>query len=347
MELIVIKLIFALTISFLITLYLIPLISTIAHRLNEFGLGTLDIPDGTIKKHEKPIPYLGGVAIFVGFIVSLSFTLSFENQLMLFLIGTTLLLFIGLVDDLVVLKPYQKFSGQFIAAFCLVRSGFYLKESFFLYNFWSVPLSLFWILSVVNAFNLVDIMDGLASTIAVGASAAFLIIACLNQQWQVALLLSSFLGPLVAFLWYNKPPAHIYLGDAGSLFIGGILATVPFLLKWSIHNFYGFVVPAIVLAIPLLEVASLILVRSYKRIPFYKASPDHFALYLRNNGWSKNLILIYIFTLSLGLFCWSYLLFYNEMSFIQFVVLSLLFLFVWLFFLGFNFILCTFKLFWF
>lgn len=346
MELIVIKLIFALTISFLITLYLIPLVATIARRLNAFGLGTLDIPDGTIKKHEKPIPYLGGVAVFVGFIVSLSFTLSFENQLMLFLIGTTLLLFIGLIDDLIVLKPYQKFSGQFIAAFCLVRSGFYLKESFFLNNFWSIPFSLFWILSVVNAFNLVDIMDGLASTIAVGASTAFLIIACLNKEWQVALLLASFLGPLGAFLWYNKPPAHIYLGDAGSLFIGGILATVPFLLKWSTHNLYGFVVPVIILAIPLLEVSSLILVRSYKRIPFYKASPDHFALYLRNNGWSKNLILIYIFTLSLGLFYWSYLLLYDQISFIQFVILTLLFLFVWLFFLSFNFILRTFKLFW-
>jgi UDP-GlcNAc:undecaprenyl-phosphate GlcNAc-1-phosphate transferase len=263
----------------------------------------------------------------------------------LLLIGTTLLLFIGLIDDLVVLKPYQKFSGQFIAAFCLVRSGFYLKESFFLNNFWSVPLSLFWILSIVNAFNLVDIMDGLASTIAVSATSSFLLIACLNGQWQVALMLTSFLGSVCAFLWYNKPPAHIYLGDAGSLFIGGILATAPFLLKWSNQNVYGFIIPAIILAIPLLEVTSLVVVRTYKRIPFYKASPDHFALYLRNNGWSKNLILIYISVLSLSLFWWSYLILYNQMSFIQFVILSLLFLFIWLFFLCFNFIVRTFKLF--
>ncbi|OQA33738.1 MAG: putative undecaprenyl-phosphate N-acetylglucosaminyl 1-phosphate transferase [Candidatus Dependentiae bacterium ADurb.Bin331] len=162
----------------------------------------------------------------------------------------------------------------------------------------------------------------------------------------MALLLTSFLGPLGAFLWYNKPPAHIYLGDAGSLFIGGILATVPFLLKWSKYNIYGFAIPAIILAIPLLEVFFLIMVRSYKRIPFYKASPDHFALYLRNNGWSKNAILIYIFILSLSLFWWSYLILYNELSFIQFVILSVLFLSVWLFFLCFNFLLRTFRLFW-
>ncbi|MBI2775445.1 undecaprenyl/decaprenyl-phosphate alpha-N-acetylglucosaminyl 1-phosphate transferase [Candidatus Dependentiae bacterium] len=332
MELIVVKLIFAFLTSFLFTLYLVPLFSSIA-----FKLGVLDVPDGRIKKHEKPIPYLGGVAVYVGFILSLALTLSFDNRLIFLLVGATLLLFIGLIDDLINLKPYQKFAGQFIAAFCLVRSGLYLKESFFLNNFWGIPLSMLWILSIVNAFNLIDVMDGLACSAAASAGITFFIFACLSQQWQVALLLASFIGPVVAFLWYNKPPASIYLGDAGSLFIGGVLAIVPFLQTWSLHNPFAFIAPAIILAIPLLEVGTLIVVRTYKGIPFYKPSPDHFSIYLRQNGWTKFNILLYVFSLSLGLFLSSLAIVLNKVSFLQFVLLSIIFCFIWFFFLLINF----------
>ena len=274
MELMVVKLVFSFVISFLFTLYLVPLFSHIAHKL-----GVLDIPDGVIKRHEKAIPYLGGVAIYVGFLVTLALVVSFENRLMFLLLGTTLLLFIGLIDDLINLKPYQKFAGQFIAAFCLVRSGLYLKESFFLNNFWGIPLSMLWILSMVNGFNLIDVMDGLASTVAVSSGLIFLVFACFGGQWQVAFLLAAFIGAVLAFLSYNKPPAEIYMGDAGSLFIGGVMASIPFLITWSNYNPYGFLAPAIILAIPLLEVGTLIVVRTYKGIPFYKPSPDHFSIY--------------------------------------------------------------------
>ncbi|HEX2978534.1 MAG TPA: MraY family glycosyltransferase [Candidatus Babeliales bacterium] len=332
MELIVVKLVFAFLTSFLFTLYLVPLFSSIA-----FKLGVLDVPDGRIKKHEKPIPYLGGVAVYVGFILSLALTLSFDNRLIFLIVGATLLLFIGLIDDLINLKPYQKFAGQFIAAFCLVRSGLYLKESFFLNNFWGIPLSMLWILSIVNAFNLIDVMDGLACSTAASAATAFFIFACMSQQWQVAFLLASFIGPVVAFLWYNKPPATIYLGDAGSLFIGGVLAIVPFLQTWSIYNPFAFIAPAIILAIPLLEVGTLIVVRTYKGIPFYKPSPDHFSIYLRQNGWTKFNILLYVFSLSLGLFLSSLAIVLNKVSFLQFVLLSIIFSFIWFFFLLINF----------
>jgi UDP-GlcNAc:undecaprenyl-phosphate GlcNAc-1-phosphate transferase len=332
MELIVIKLCFAFIISFLFTLYLVPLFSAIA-----FKLGVLDVPDGRIKKHDKPIPYLGGVAVYVGFMSALALVLSFENQFIFLLVGTTLLLFVGLIDDLVNLKPYQKFAGQFIAAFCLVRSGLYLKESFFLNNFWAIPLSLLWILSVVNAFNLIDVMDGLACVTGACAAINFFIFACMTHQWQIALLLTAFIGPLIAFLYYNKPPATIYLGDAGSLFIGGVLSIVPFLQKWSFSNPYGFIAPAVILAIPLLEVGTLIVVRTYRGIPFYKPSPDHFSIYLRNKGWSKPGILIYVFLLSLAFFCSSCAIVWNHITLLQFVLLLLGFSSVWFLFITINF----------
>ena len=95
----------------------------------------------------------------------------------------------------------------------------------------------------------------------------------------------------MAFLWYNKPRARIYLGDTGSLFIGGFLAAIPFLFPWSALHPHGFITPALVLWIPLFEVVSLIVIRTRKGIPFYKGSPDHFCHYLQRWGWSVPAIL--------------------------------------------------------
>lgn len=318
-------LLFAPIISFLVTLYFVPLMSKIAFRLN-----ILDLPDGVVKKHKAATPYLGGVAIYLGFIVALCLVYPFENKSVFFLLGSTLLLFIGLIDDLVVTKPYQKFFGQCIAALCFVKAGFHLKENFFLLHYWQLFFSLFWIVLVVNAFNLVDVMDGLATSLALLASINFLAIALLLQQYNVALLLLSLIGGLGAFLWYNRPPARIYLGDAGSLFIGGFLATIPFLLSWSHYNAYGLLTPCIILAIPLLEVATLIIVRTYKRIPFYNASPDHFSIYLRLNGWSVPAILWYIGGLSctLGMVAYAFIL--NYLSLGSVMALGMIFLVIWL-----------------
>ena len=213
MDALMMRLFFSFFISLLITFYLVPIFAAFAAKL-----GVMDVPDGKIKKHERAVPYLGGVAVYVGFITTLALICPFEDQIFLFLIGITLLLFIGLIDDLLCMKPYQKFLGQLIVAFCFLKSGFYLKECFFLNNIWSIPISLFWILLVINAINLVDVMDGLATTVAICSSVSFFILALFFNQIHVALLLTTFLGSLCAFLWYNKPSAQIYLGDAGSLF---------------------------------------------------------------------------------------------------------------------------------
>ena len=283
-----IKYIFSFVFSFLITFYLVPFFSSLANKIQ-----FVDVPDGKVKQHKKPIPYMGGIAVYGGFLFSIAFTMPFENKIFLLLVGCTLLLLIGLVDDLLQLKAYQKFFGQLLVALCFLKAGFYLKEHFF-YNIWNLPLSLLWILTIINAFNLVDVMDGLATSIAIFATITFACIALIFQHHLVLLLLLPFLGALCAFLYYNKPPASIYLGDAGSLFIGGFLATVPFLFDWGTYNWYGYLTPIIILAIPLLECASLIIIRMYKNIPFYNASPDHFCLYLQSAGWSKEGILKYI-----------------------------------------------------
>ncbi len=288
----------------------------------------MDIPDGKIKRHERPTPYLGGVALYCGFLLSLALILPFENQILLLFIGFTLLFVIGLIDDLLVIEPYQKFFGQIIAALCFLKAGFYLKERFF-FSFINIPLSFLWILSIINAFNLVDVMDGLAALLALVATSTFLVIAFFFNLQAVSILLCAFLGSVSAFFIYNRPPAKIYLGDAGSLFIGSFLATIPFLFNWSIYTTYGYITPIIILVIPLLEVGTLILIRLYKRIPFYKGSPDHFSIYLQNNGWSKFGILLYIFTLSCALAVVAILFVMNYINISNLTIFGLIFLLIW------------------
>ncbi|EKD48595.1 MAG: hypothetical protein ACD_64C00238G0002 [uncultured bacterium] len=319
-----IKVIFSFIFSFLITLYLIPYFCLLAKRLQ-----FMDKPDGKIKKQSHAVPYMGGVAVYVGFLCGLAFTVPFENSISLLIIGTTLLLLLGLIDDLFQMKPYQKFFGQTIVALCFLKAGFYLKSHVF-HAAWKMPLSLLWILTVINAFNLVDVMDGLATSLALYATITLMLISYVLNQSIVMILLASFLGPLCAFFIYNRPPAHIYLGDAGSLFIGGFLATVPFLFDWGTYNWYGYLTPFVILAIPLLECISLIIIRAYKGIPFYQGSRDHFSCYLMDNGWSKVSILWYLFFLSIILGASSLLFTVGIISINALLGLGLLFLIVWI-----------------
>ncbi len=324
MDVTVVKILFAFIFSFLITFYLVPHFCLLARRLHFF-----DEPDGKIKKQLHATPYLGGVAIYAGFLCGLAFTMPFENRIFFLIIGTTLLLLLGLIDDLFQMKPYQKFFGQTIVALCFLKAGFYLKSHVF-HNIWKMPLSLLWILTVINAFNLVDVMDGLATSLAIYATLTLLAVSYFLQHSIAMIVLASFLGPLCAFFIYNRPPARIYLGDSGSLFIGGFLGTIPFLFDWGTYNWYGYLTPIIILAIPLLECVSLIVIRAYKGIPFYQGSPDHFSCYLIENGWYKTSILWYIFLLSTILGSVSLLFALGVVSIASTMCLGFLFLIVWI-----------------
>jgi len=291
-------------------LYMVPVMIRAAKKLR-----MLDRPDGKIKVQKSPVPYFGGIAVFVAFISSLALVYPFGEQLLWFLLGTTLLLFVGLIDDFNALTPLQKLSGQIVATACFLKGGFALKSRFFS-DYINVFASGFWILSVVNAFNLVDVMDGLSTTLAIVSAGSFLVISIILKQFALSLLLTVFIGALFAFLVFNKPPAKIYLGDAGSLFVGGFIAATPLLFRWTqVLNIYealpnfargslffetavSAMVPILIVGIPLLEVAALIVIRKSKGLPFYSGSPHHFACYLREKNWSEKKVLFFTFFIS-------------------------------------------------
>ena len=311
--------------SFILTYYSIPFISAIAFKYN-----IIDNPDGKLKVHKQPTPYLGGVAVFFGLVSTLALVFPPDNTIILSLIGGCfILLCVGLIDDILAITPAQKFIGQAIAAGCFLRAGFYLREAFFSF-IPNIILSFLWILTIVNAFNLIDIMDGLATITALSITTCFFCVALLYGELSIALLLCIFMGALMAFFFYNAPPALIYLGDAGSLFIGGFIGSLPFLFPWGTYTSYGFLAPILILFVPLAELGMLILIRTYKGIPPYKGSPDHFAIYFKRAGWSIWLILAYVVFIT-GLAGSVALAFaFSFISLLEYALLFILFITLWL-----------------
>ncbi len=311
---------FLAVVAFLFAFFFVLIVTPLLRR---FALvyNIVDAPDGKIKKQKEPIPYLGGAAIFSSFLVSFVVFLPFQGHLVFLLFGLSMLFALGLIDDLWVTTPLQKLVGQMLAAASFLLAGISLKEVF-LSSWVNSSLSFFWVLSVVNAFNLVDVMDGLATLLALCATLSFLFFALLFNLPYAVLLLSIFLGGLLGFFFYNKPPARLYLGDAGALFIGGFLAVVPFFFNWGFHSPTGFLVPVIILTLPLFEVLSLIVIRTCKGKPFYYGSPDHYCLYLLKKGWSKNEILIFSGAFALALFGVGYLVASGVLSLLQTFLIS-------------------------
>ncbi len=297
--------------AFFVVAFIVPFVfsclSTLFFRFLAHKIGILDKPNGGLKTHKKPVAYLGGVAIFFATTVSYLLLRPFFPQTSFMIIspyyflGLVALLVIGLIDDIFTISPFQKLVGQCIACIFFLQAGLYFKEPFLVLFlpkifcfpeslfFMGVGLSLWWMLSIINAINLIDIMDGLATVV---SFVALVGMALCSGAIDQGILLVPFLGVLVGFFLYNKPQASIYLGDAGSLVLGGILATTPFILGWGTTVHLGKIIaPFIILMIPIGEMCWLIGIRTRLNIPFYYGSPHHFALYFKRWGWSIENIL--------------------------------------------------------
>ncbi len=297
-------------ISFLLTLVTIPLFCKAA-----FFLKVVDIPDGKVKVHKKTTPYFGGVSIFFS-LLAVSFIANLFNSFhFLFnFIGITILMLIGLYDDIYVTKPLHKLFWQILVSILFLIGGNALKISF-LSDYFSYAITIFWFLTAINALNLVDIMDGLAGSISLFGCISFFCLAYYLNNNHIMIWLSILIGSLLGFLWYNKPQAKIYLGDAGSLMLGGILSLLPFYFV-TLNNFNdeGFFTGIIILGIPLMETFLLIIIRTYKNKPFYLGSQDHSVCYLRNKGWDDKKILYFFIFLSLCLGFVAQMFFYCKIS---------------------------------
>jgi len=248
-----------------------PLIRRVALRL-----GIIDQPNAR-KIHVNPIPLLGGVAIYVAFIAALLlFGNRFRlNELVSILIGASLVSFLGVWDDRRGLSPLLKLAGQLLAASILVLTGVHVGT--FPWEALNVALTLAWVVIITNAMNLLDNMDGLSGGIGAIAAIFFLLLAAMNDQYLVGALSAALVGACLGFLVYNFNPASIFMGDAGSLFLGFILAAVAIKLRFPEGiQIVTWMVPVLILGLPLFDTALVIVSRLRRGFnPLTTPGKDH------------------------------------------------------------------------
>ncbi len=264
----------AFVLALLLGLYFTPLARQAALRF-----GIVDKPDGRLKQQDAPVPYLGGLAVFLAYLVGLGMVLAFNGLLLGLLLTGTLTLLVGLVDDFGVLTPAAKLAGQAIAVFVLLRSGAVIELVEVPYALrW--PLAALWLFGVCNAFNLLDIMDGLAAGVGAVAGLAFGVMAMTTGEYPEAAASFALAGALGGFLVFNVHPARIYLGDAGSLAVGLTLGALAIAIRWTERSPAGFLAPLVILAVPLADTAYVSVLRARAGRPFWHGSLDHFPLRL-------------------------------------------------------------------
>jgi UDP-GlcNAc:undecaprenyl-phosphate GlcNAc-1-phosphate transferase len=273
-----------------LALYLTPLARQAAIK---FGLTSK--PDGDLRDQTEAVPYLGGVAVYLGFLLALVFVFDFEKQVLGLLLGGTIMLLVGLIDDLGVMTPGMKLFGEAVAVLALLKAGIVIELVFIpswdLFKLVPVPvlsyvLSAFWLLAVANAFNFLDVEDGLAAGVAFFASLSLFAVALINRHEVMAAVAIALAGSLLGFLRSNFRPARIYLGDSGSLFLGLLLGALAMIGRYTDKNSVAALAPVIILGVAGFELGFTMLARTVRGIPVMWGSPDHVSKRLRKAGLS-------------------------------------------------------------
>ena len=240
--------------------------------------GVLDRP-GAHKSHVAPTPYLGGLAMVAAFTAAVLLAAVARRdpggfaQLAVILGVALLIAVVGLVDDLKGLGVVVRFGAQFAAALALWGAGVRVELSGRVAL--DLVITVVWIVGITNAMNLLDNMDGLSASIATVAALAFGLLGALNGQFLVAALAFALAGCAVGFLRQNRPPARIYMGDAGSLFLGVMLAALGILLRFDAPPFNAAVVPILVLTVPVLDTTLVTVTRIRRGVSPFQGGRDH------------------------------------------------------------------------
>jgi len=292
---VVIRLGLGFALAFLLALWAVP-----QARRAALAFGVVDAPDGRLKNQAQPVPYLGGLAVYGAFLLALGMIFDLSADVLALLLAASIVATVGLIDDFGVLTPKAKVLGQLVAVFVLLRAGISVHIAFL--PWWArILLTALWLVALSNAFNLIDIMDGLAAGTGAIAATFLLAVALLNGRLVVAAFTVVLLGALLGFLGFNFPPAKIYLGDCGSLFIGMTLGALAMVMDYTRHNALGWLAPLYILAVPLVDTAyvSILRVRAGRKI--YHGSPDHFPLRLRRRlGGSTRATVLTIYGIALA-----------------------------------------------
>ena len=284
--------------AFLFAIYGTPVAIVAAKKF-----GVVDKPDGNLKTQKEPVPYLGGLAVYLSFLLALGMVYDFSREILGIILSGTIVVLLGLIDDFGVLSPGMKFLGQLVAVFILLKSDVMITVVA-LPPWLAILLTIVWMIGIINGFNIIDVMDGFSTGTAFFASLAFFTVAVINGDPLIAIVSIALAGSLLGFLYYNFEPARIYLGDTGSMFIGLILGALAMTGRYSFNNDYGFLAPLVILGMPIFDTFLVMYLRALRKKSIFLGSKDHFALRLRK--WAltvrKTVLLSYGISLLLGVF---------------------------------------------
>lgn len=246
-------------------------------RVLAFRIGAVDVPLDGRRIHTKPIPRIGGLAIYLSFTLTTWLVCDLSKELIIIWIGGGVLVILGILDDIYRLNAWLKLVIQIaVAAFavfngCVINhinlGGVYISLGFF-----SIPLSILWIAGLTNAINFIDGLDGLACGVSAISSLSLLFVVLLNGDFTSTIFCAVLFGACLGFLPFNSNPARIFMGDTGALFLGYTLAVLSVQGVFKLHAVLAFIVPLTIFALPIFDAAYAIFRRLFAgKSPF---TPD-------------------------------------------------------------------------
>ncbi len=272
-------------------------------RRAALALDLVDAPSQR-KAHRTPMPLLGGVGIFLGAILAVLVIYRGEPEptVLGVLLATTVVALTGLIDDYRPLPAWAKLAGQ-LAGF-LILAAFGIRVRLPLPPVVNYGITLLWLLGITNAINFLDNMDGLSAGIAAVIASFILLLALANGQFLVAALSAALLGACLGFLRYNFPPARIFMGDVGSLFLGFLLAAMGIQLRFPDNsNFVTWMVPVFLFGLPIFDMTLVVVSRLRRGLSPNTAGRDHTSHRLVRLGFSSReaVLILYLFCGVLGM----------------------------------------------
>ena len=274
----------AILLAFGLSLLVTPLVKKWA-----FKCGALDRPDQR-KVHKRVMPRLGGLAIYLSFIIAVTLTCDITRQIAGLLVGGSIIILLGFLDDTRGVSPRLKLAGQVVAALAVIPFGLEVEfltnpfsDELITLGLLSVPVTVLWIVSVTNAVNLIDGLDGLAggttfiAALTLAGVVWIEISASSGSQGQYdAIILAMILASaVIGFLRYNFYPAKIFLGDSGSMYLGFSVASLSVMGLAKSATFISVIIPVVILGIPLLDTTFAIVRRYYGHKPIFQADKEH------------------------------------------------------------------------
>lgn len=283
---------------------LIAFLSTPMVRKLAIKIGAVDIPKDDRRVHTEAMPFLGGIAIFASVVITVLIFLPLDRSTFAILMGATLIVMSGILDDLKDLSPKKKLAFQLAAAVVLIIGGvkvefitnpFSSSSTLVMLGWMSIPITIFWIVGITNTVNLIDGLDGLAAGVAMISSISLMLVAYKFSYTEITILSAILAGACLGFLPFNFNPAKIFMGDTGALFLGFMLAAISIEGIMKSVATIAVVVPIIILGIPIFDTTFAIFRRLLNGQSIMAADKGHLHHRLLNMGFSqrKTVLLLY------------------------------------------------------